>query len=40
MKHVGLNVAADPLFTMSYTGVHAGVVIVVADDPGNAFVTE
>ena len=34
MKHVGLNVAADPLFTMSYTGVHAGVVIVVADDPG------
>ena len=34
MKHVGLNVAADPLYTMSYTGVNAGVVIVVADDPG------
>ena len=34
MKHVGLNVAADPLFTMSYTGVNAGMVIVVADDPG------
>jgi indolepyruvate ferredoxin oxidoreductase alpha subunit len=34
MKHVGLNVAADPLFTMSYTGVNAGVVIGVADDPG------
>ena len=34
MKHVGLNVAADPLFTMSYTGVNAGVVIVVADDAG------
>ena len=34
MKHVGLNVAADPLFTMSYTGVNAGVVICVADDPG------
>ena len=34
MKHVGLNVAADPLFTMSYTGVNAGVVVVVADDPG------
>ena len=34
MKHVGLNVAADPLFTMSYTGVNAGLVIVVADDPG------
>ena len=33
-KHVGLNVAADPLFTMSYTGVNAGVVIVVADDAG------
>ena len=32
MKHVGLNVAADPLFTMSYTGVNAGLVIVVADD--------
>jgi len=34
MKHVGLNVAADPLFTISYTGVNAGLVIVVADDPG------
>lgn len=34
MKHVGLNVAADPLFTMSYTGVNAGIVIVVADDAG------
>ena len=33
MKHVGLNVAADPLMTMSYTGVNAGLVIVVADDP-------
>ena len=34
MKHVGLNVAADPLYTMSYTGVNAGMVIVVADDAG------
>ena len=34
MKHVGLNVAADPLYTMSYTGVNAGMVIAVADDPG------
>lgn len=34
MKHVGLNVAADPLFTSSYTGVNAGLVVVVADDPG------
>ena len=34
MKHVGLNVAADPLFTMAYTGVNAGLVICVADDPG------
>lgn len=33
MKHVGLNVAADPLFTASYTGVNAGLVIGVADDP-------
>ena len=33
-KHVGLNVMADPLFTMSYTGVGAGLVICVADDPG------
>ena len=34
MKHVGVNVAADPLYTMSYTGINAGLVIVVADDPG------
>ena len=34
MKHVGLNVAADPLYTMSYTGVNAGLVVGVADDPG------
>jgi indolepyruvate ferredoxin oxidoreductase alpha subunit len=34
MKHVGLNVAADPLFTVSYTGVSGGLVIVVADDQG------
>ena len=34
MKHVGLNVAADALFTISYTGVNAGMVIGVADDPG------
>lgn len=34
MKHVGLNVAADPLFTSSYTGVNGGFVIAVADDPG------
>ncbi len=33
MKHVGLNVAADPLFTLSYTGVNGGLVIFVADDP-------
>jgi len=33
MKHVGLNVAADPLFTLSYTGVEGGLVIVSADDP-------
>ncbi|MDO4489209.1 MAG: thiamine pyrophosphate-dependent enzyme, partial [Eubacteriales bacterium] len=33
-KHVGLNVAADPLFTLSYTGVNGGLVIAVADDPG------
>ena len=36
MKHVGLNVAADPLYTFSYTGVGGGSVIVVADDPGMA----
>lgn len=34
MKHVGLNVAADPLFTIAYTGVNAGLIIGVADDPG------
>jgi len=34
MKHVGMNVAADPLFTVSYTGVNGGLVFVVADDPG------
>ncbi len=34
MKHVGLNVAADPLMTSSYTGVNAGFVVVTADDPG------
>lgn len=33
MKHVGLNVAADPLFTVGYTGVNGGLVIAVADDP-------
>ena len=33
-KHVGLNVAADPLFTLSYTGINAGLVVVVADDAG------
>jgi indolepyruvate ferredoxin oxidoreductase alpha subunit len=33
MKHVGLNVAADPFMTLSYTGVHGGLVIVVCDDP-------
>ena len=36
MKHVGLNVAADPLYTFSYTGVNGGAVIIVADDPGMA----
>ncbi len=34
MKHVGFNVAADPLFTASYTGVNGGLVVCVADDPG------
>lgn len=34
MKHVGVNVAADPLFTASYTGINGGLVIVAADDPG------
>jgi len=33
MKHVGVNVAADPLFTLSYTGVNGGLVLVAADDP-------
>ena len=36
MKHVGLNVAADPLFTAAYAGVQGALVIVVADDPGMA----
>lgn len=36
MKHVGLNVAADPMFTLSYTGIGGGMVVVVADDPGIA----
>ncbi|MBQ7897641.1 MAG: indolepyruvate ferredoxin oxidoreductase subunit alpha [Clostridia bacterium] len=34
MKHVGLNVMADPVFTVSYTGVNGGLVLCVADDPG------
>ncbi|HRW12840.1 MAG TPA: indolepyruvate ferredoxin oxidoreductase subunit alpha, partial [Syntrophomonas sp.] len=34
MKHVGINVAADPLYSFSYTGVNGGLVIVSADDPG------
>ena len=34
MKHVGMNVAADPLFTISYTGVNGGMIVGVADDPG------
>ena len=34
MKHVGVNVAADPLFTVSYSGVNGGLVLVCADDPG------
>ncbi|SHH00889.1 indolepyruvate ferredoxin oxidoreductase alpha subunit [Anaerosphaera aminiphila DSM 21120] len=34
MKHVGLNVAADPLYTVSYIGVNGGLVLTVADDPG------
>src|SRR5512136_2236772 len=36
MKHVGLNVAADPLFTAAYTGVSGGLVVISADDPGMA----
>src|SRR5919198_3427630 len=36
MKHVGLNVASDPLFTAAYTGVSAALVVVSADDPGMA----
>ncbi len=36
MKHVGLNVASDPLYTLAYTGINGGLVIVVADDPGIA----
>lgn len=34
MKHVGMNVAADPMFTVAYTGVYGGLVIVTADEPG------
>jgi indolepyruvate ferredoxin oxidoreductase alpha subunit len=34
MKHVGVNVAADPLMTLSYTGINGGLVLVAADDPG------
>lgn len=34
MKHVGVNVAADPLFTVAYTGVNGGLVLISADDPG------
>lgn len=34
MKHVGVNVAADPLFTVSYTGINGGLVLVTADEPG------
>ena len=34
MKHVGLNVASDPLYTASYIGAHGGFMMVVADDPG------
>ncbi len=34
MKHVGVNVAADPLFTAAYTGVGGGMVVLAADDPG------
>ena len=34
MKHVGLNVAADPFMTLAYTGINAGLVVVTADDPG------
>ncbi|HCX61895.1 MAG TPA: indolepyruvate ferredoxin oxidoreductase subunit alpha, partial [Clostridiales bacterium] len=34
MKHVGVNVAADPLFTVAYTGVYGGLVLVTADEPG------
>lgn len=34
MKHVGVNVAADPLFTFAYTGVNGGMVLITADEPG------
>ena len=34
MKHVGVNVAADPIFTVAYTGINAGLIIITADDPG------
>ena len=35
MKHVGVNVAADPLFTAAYTGVNGGLVLITADEPGH-----
>ena len=38
MKHVGLNVAADPLYTCSYTGVNAGMIICVADDAEGRYI--
>ena len=40
MKHVGLNVAADPLFTAAYTGVSGALVVVSADDPGHGLQPE
>ena len=40
MKHVGLNVAADPLMTFAMSGAVGGMLIVVADDPGMHFITE
>ncbi|MEI3004925.1 MAG: hypothetical protein V8T87_09940 [Victivallales bacterium] len=36
MKHVGVNVAADPLFTLTYIGVEGGLLLISADDPGMA----
>ena len=40
MKHVGLNVAADPLMTLSYLGIKGGLVVAVADDPGMVAVAD